>query len=285
MTWVKVDDHFSEHPKMAKVGPLEWGFWLAGLAYCNRNLTDGFIPWAVARSLCSFEYAPVEGDENLLRAGIIVGEADRDGMFAGFPVDPTWVVNALLNAGLWEMAPGGYRVHDFGEYQPSKEEIETQRAKTAGRVRKHRAGNAPRNAVGNGHVTDTPYPVARTRSTSPIGDVLPPANGTLSPDDGPLLWLSRHKAGIPEGNGLHLHLIDLCERHGPEKVIATFEAMPAGTGRTYILGAENILDVIARPDGKAQAEAEREAERQAAAQRRLDATQARLRELRGAADA
>ena len=48
MPWVRVDDHFNEHPKLAKVGPLGWGIWLAGLAYCNRNLTDGFIPLSIA---------------------------------------------------------------------------------------------------------------------------------------------------------------------------------------------------------------------------------------------
>jgi hypothetical protein len=30
---------------MMQVSPTVWGVWLAGLAYANRNLTDGFIPW------------------------------------------------------------------------------------------------------------------------------------------------------------------------------------------------------------------------------------------------
>ena len=54
MPWVKIDDHFSEHPKHARVGPPGWGYWLAGLAYANRNLTDGFIPHAVAYSLATW---------------------------------------------------------------------------------------------------------------------------------------------------------------------------------------------------------------------------------------
>jgi len=106
-----------------------------------------------------------------------------------------------------------------------------------------------------------------------------PAREGASPDDGPLLWLSRHKAGIPEGNGLHVKLIGLCERHGPEKVIAAWEAMPPGTGRTYVLGAENVLDVIVRAPAPKD---ERAAEAAAESKRRLAATQRQLAELRGA---
>lgn len=36
MVWVKIDDHFDEHPKMQQIGPLGWGYWLAGLV-CERE--------------------------------------------------------------------------------------------------------------------------------------------------------------------------------------------------------------------------------------------------------
>jgi hypothetical protein len=44
MAWVKLDDTVHEHPKMLKAGPAASWFWVCGIAYCQRQLTDGFIP-------------------------------------------------------------------------------------------------------------------------------------------------------------------------------------------------------------------------------------------------
>ena len=44
MSWVKLDDQFSDHPKLLKVGPLAGWLWVSSLAYSSRYLTDGFIP-------------------------------------------------------------------------------------------------------------------------------------------------------------------------------------------------------------------------------------------------
>ena len=119
MPWVRIDDHFNEHPKHARVGPLAWGVWLAGLAYCNRNLTDGFIPRSVAMTLACFEVVDAEGRVwKLARTSGMVGE----------DVDMGWVIQLLVDAGLWEEVPGGYRVHDYHDYQPSREEVEAERA-------------------------------------------------------------------------------------------------------------------------------------------------------------
>ena len=52
MPWVRIDDGYADHPKMAAVGPLGQALWLAGLAYCNRYLTDGFIPRTQPKLSC-----------------------------------------------------------------------------------------------------------------------------------------------------------------------------------------------------------------------------------------
>lgn len=128
MAWVRIDDHFDEHPKLQRVGPLGWGVWMAGLAYCNRNLTDGFIPWAKARTLVSFDV--VEDD------GKVWSMARSCGM-SGEDIDASWVIDLLVDAGLWEVVENGrgridgYRIHDYEDYQPSKAQIETDRAKKA----------------------------------------------------------------------------------------------------------------------------------------------------------
>lgn len=47
MTWVRLDDEFGEHPKIAALSDSALALFVTGLAYCNRNLTDGFIPHPV----------------------------------------------------------------------------------------------------------------------------------------------------------------------------------------------------------------------------------------------
>ena len=44
MSWVKIDDHFSDHPKVVQAGPEAAWLYICGLCYCAKYLTDGFIP-------------------------------------------------------------------------------------------------------------------------------------------------------------------------------------------------------------------------------------------------
>lgn len=119
MTWVRVDDHFDEHPKHAQIGPLGWGVWLAGLAYCNRNLTDGFIPHSIARTLADF-HVEDEHEGILWTLGMYSGNRGED-------VTIGWIVGLLVHAELWIEVPGGYIIHDYGDYQPTKEQVEAAR--------------------------------------------------------------------------------------------------------------------------------------------------------------
>jgi hypothetical protein len=137
MPWVKVDDAFADHPKVVQAGPLAAWLYVAGLCYCGRLLTDGFIPRGQVRKL-----ADVPGALKL---------AAR-----------------LVEVGLWEEYPDGYRVHDYLDYNPSREQVAADRAATRERVAKWRSkprnasGNGVTNGVGNGVSTDAP---ARTRPT------------------------------------------------------------------------------------------------------------------------
>lgn len=99
MAWVKIDDSFADHPKLAGAGPLGMALQVAALCYCNRYLTDGFIPQAVAPRLLYFE-------------GL---------------AEPGEVIGRLIEAGIWIEVEGGYQIHDYLEYQPSKADIEATR--------------------------------------------------------------------------------------------------------------------------------------------------------------
>jgi hypothetical protein len=92
VAWVKVDDHFSDHPKAIGLDLAASGLWLHALCYANRHTTDGFVPAGLLRRL---------GDPAAADA------ADR-----------------LVEAGLWEPADGGWVIHDYLRYQRSRAEIE-----------------------------------------------------------------------------------------------------------------------------------------------------------------
>jgi len=90
MSWVKIDDGAPEHPKLLAAGVAACWLWVCGLAYCNRQKRrDGIIPLAKVK---------------LLYPGLGLKHAD-----------------ALVDAGLLELVPEGYRIHDYHEYQPSEE--------------------------------------------------------------------------------------------------------------------------------------------------------------------
>jgi hypothetical protein len=129
VTWVRIDDHFDEHPKLAAVGPIGWGVWLAGLAYSNRNLTDGFIPYSVAEGIGGNWQVriPVENDEDREQ----VWDIARGSGMHGEDMDTSWVIDLLLLNGLWERCAGGYRVHDYDDYQPTKAEVMAMRQQKA----------------------------------------------------------------------------------------------------------------------------------------------------------
>lgn len=135
MPWVRLDEEFPDHPKVVTAGPLAGWLHVCALAYCNRHLTDGFIPRAQVGRLVNF-------------AGIINLDEDpgpcdvRD-----MPdVSPYELADRLVSLGVWERRQGGFAIHDFLDYQPSRAEIEAQRKvkKDAGRAGGIRSGESRR---------------------------------------------------------------------------------------------------------------------------------------------
>jgi hypothetical protein len=167
MPWVRLDDRITEHPKIAEVGPLGLALFVAGLAYCNRNLTDGFIPWAEAEKLLSWKFLDTNG-RDAERGAVVYTIGISSGM-SGDDVTAEFVVTLLVTAGLWDKDDNGYRVHDFSDYQPSKKEVLAARRSSTDRQRKRRGinklSNRPVTAmsqrdkpVSHGHVTPDPVP-------------------------------------------------------------------------------------------------------------------------------
>jgi hypothetical protein len=114
MGWIRISDDYYDHAKFAEVGPLGIAVWLAGLAYCNRNLTDGFIPRATANRLI-----------------FIDGLGIYTSNFSGEDATVEDGIKELVASGLWVEVPGGYQVHDYLDYQPSADEIKAKRERNA----------------------------------------------------------------------------------------------------------------------------------------------------------
>lgn len=106
MTWFKVDDSFYDHPKVFDAPDCVLALWLRAGAWSARNLRDGFVPAKLPARLCD---------------------------------DPDTAVRELLDRGLWRRAKGGYQFHDWTDYQPTREEVERDRAAAAERQRRRRA--------------------------------------------------------------------------------------------------------------------------------------------------
>lgn len=104
VVWVKVDDHFDEHPKWADAPGDSIALWLAALAWCNRNdSTEGYIPALK------------------LQGRVHVRNLKR-------------TIEDLVARQAFRPARGGYLIHDYAEFQqPEKvKEIREKRA-AAGR--------------------------------------------------------------------------------------------------------------------------------------------------------
>lgn len=145
MAWVRLDDRFPHNPKVLKAGPLGLAMQVAAICYCNQHLTDGFLPSQAASHLLDFSGLAMRCWDN----GIVGGGVDAD-----------WrvVVQDLVEARLWVECEGGWRIHDYLEYQPSKSQVLQARSQNANRQAKWRnaVSNTVSNTVSNGPVTPAP---------------------------------------------------------------------------------------------------------------------------------
>lgn len=131
MTWVRIDQEFARHPKLVVAGPLAMAMQVAALCHCNEHLTDGFVGRSIVPTLLNLEG---------------LGMRMWMGEIAGGGEDASWklVVEDLVTAGVWEEVSGGWRIHDYHDYQPSRQAaldaIEQRReaARAGGRARASR---------------------------------------------------------------------------------------------------------------------------------------------------
>lgn len=105
MPWVKIDDQMPQHPKLARVGALGLAMQVAAMCYCSRYLTDGILPEAALGTLLDLREFEQDGEDR----------------------SPEKVAEWLCNAGVWNKQRGGYVIHDYLAYNPSREQVTKRR--------------------------------------------------------------------------------------------------------------------------------------------------------------
>lgn len=103
MPWFKVDDGLAFHPKAVMAGNPAMGLWVRAGSWVAQQLTDGYVPGDIVRSLGT------------------TGQAEK-----------------LVTAGLWLPCGSGYEFHQWSERQPLKGDVDKQRQVNAERLRKWR---------------------------------------------------------------------------------------------------------------------------------------------------
>jgi len=146
MPWIRLSDNYMDDEKIDALSDGAFRLWHAGLAYCRRNQTDGVIPFTIMRRLSGF----TKSRERELATKL------RDG------VEP-----------LWHLIPAlGYRMHNYLEWNPSKEQENGERAGAASRMRRHRERYA---------VTGSErYAVTLKESDGEVPDRIGSRNGSFS---------------------------------------------------------------------------------------------------------
>jgi hypothetical protein len=109
--WSKIDDGFTEHAKVAPLSAVAFRLHVSAIVHANRNLTDGMISPQALRVL--------------LAGSVAAGKH----------------VTELVDANLWDEVEGAvdtYAIHDFLEYNPSREKVLADRLAAAERKRRSR---------------------------------------------------------------------------------------------------------------------------------------------------
>lgn len=109
MPWFRLDDSFHSHPKVIAAGNEAVGLYVRCGTYAAEHLTDGFLPKDVV---------------------LLYGSGA--------------LAEKLTGVKLWHRARGGWTIHDYLDYNPSKQAVDKDRLKAAERQRRHRSGTEPR---------------------------------------------------------------------------------------------------------------------------------------------
>ena len=141
MPWVRFDDQFSIHRKVAGLSDAAFRLHVSAIFWSARNLTDGFLPREDLDDVCARVRTPER-----FAAECVHREAWHP---PGEPCDSPKCPAPVEG--------DGWVIHDYFEYQPSKEQVMRDRESAAKRQAKWRAAhNGVSNGSSNGVTNATP---------------------------------------------------------------------------------------------------------------------------------
>lgn len=107
MPWAKFDDRFPSNRKISLLSDRAFRLYVSGVCWCAENLTDGLIR-----------------DEELRLIAHVrnINATARE----------------LVERRLWVRVEDGWVIHDYGDYQPSREQVIADRKSNAARQQRHR---------------------------------------------------------------------------------------------------------------------------------------------------
>jgi hypothetical protein len=103
MPWFRLDDSFHSHPKVIAAGNEAIGLYVRCGTYAAEHLTDGLVPKDVV---------------------LLYGS--------------TALADELVRVKLWRRTRGGWTIHDYLDYNPSREAVENERKNATERQRRRR---------------------------------------------------------------------------------------------------------------------------------------------------
>ncbi len=130
MPWIRIDENAIDHPKFVALNANTWRLWCEGLCYCQKHLTNGFIPNVALKKM---RYYTAKG-HSMLRSVLIPGKGP-----------------------LWHEVADGVQVNDYLDWNESREHVLRVRELGRQRVRRLRGKEreADSNAVTGQHVTQS----------------------------------------------------------------------------------------------------------------------------------
>ncbi len=151
MSWAKLDDAILDNRKILKLDVTSFGFHVAAITWCARNLTDGFIPHGKVATLVRTR-----------------------------GVDPYEIATELIAAKLWRETAEGYEIHDYLAYNPSRAKVLAEREREAERKRARRSPDGVRadSARSLPHPDPDPDPVPEEIRDPPLTTFAPPGGST-----------------------------------------------------------------------------------------------------------
>lgn len=115
MPYLNLDDNFADHPKVDALSDGAFRLHVAGLNYCARKLTNGVV--------------------------------EKHRVHRLMPVYKPAYLTELMDARMWLPHAGGYEIHDYLEWNQSREWWEARREAEAKRKADYRARMAAEKAA------------------------------------------------------------------------------------------------------------------------------------------